>query len=126
MTPPCPTEEEDEVRWPPSSDGVFTVASTYKWLKAVNETPQRLWRCIWKLKVPERVMVFMWQVNHQHLPTKAITSKWSGASDICSSCQRDEENVLHALRDCLIARTIWETIVPLGRRNNYFDLSWEE
>lgn len=84
MRPPQPEAGMDKVKWRLTADGTFSTASTYKWLKNENVSQQRdVRRRTWKLKAPERVKVLMWQVTHQRLPTKMITSKLGDGSTTC-------------------------------------------
>lgn len=126
MRPPNPLAGRDKVKWRLTTDGSLTTSSTCKWLKNENESQQReVWRKIWKFKVPERVKIFMWQVTHQRLPTKMITSKWRDGSTTCESCHRVPEDQLHALRDCEWTRRLWQKLVSRTRQAAFFGVNWE-
>jgi ribonuclease HI len=45
---------------------------------------------------------------------------------MCDYCREATETNLHVLRDCVVARQIWMTVVPLQNRANFFggDLSY--
>lgn len=77
-------ECEDVITWPMTNDGVYSVRSSYHLLlnMALNEQPKssdlsstkRLWKGIWRLKVPNRVKTLMWR-GSDSLPSKSNLSK---------------------------------------------------
>lgn len=63
---------------------------------------------------------FAWQVLHGRLPTKVYCSRWSGDSSDYHNCVWDPEAILHVLRDCSIATSVWQRLVPQHMRVNFF------
>lgn len=118
--------DADECLWKPEGKGRFSTASTYKWLFAAREDDNaRVWRKIWKLKVPERVRVFMWHVMHRRLLTRNIKSKWDWEDSQCKICHRAPEEILHAQRDCHYASIFWRKLLKI-ERVDFMGEKWKE
>lgn len=48
-----------------------------------------------------------WRIGHELLPTNMkIATINQGFDHACPRCRNREESIIHALRDCLIARVI--------------------
>lgn len=78
------------------------------------------------IDVPERVRSFAWHIMHGKLPTKVYCSKWSGESSNCYYCAGVDETIIHVLRDCPLAVSVWRTLVPLTMRSNFFGYPFDE
>ena len=78
------------------------------------------WKKVWKLKVPERVRVFMWRSLHRKLPTKVLTGKWSGGTETCPVCNNHQEDFIHHLRDCSFTTSVWRKLIKADRRVEFF------
>lgn len=83
------------------------------------------WQVIWRLAVPERVRTFAWQIIHGRLATKVHCSKWAGDSTSCLHCAGVPESIIHVLRDCTRAVSVWRRIVPTNMRPNFFGYEFE-
>lgn len=67
-----------------------------------------LWKRVWQAKVLPRVKIFVWRACQNALPTRlGISRRVAGYDGVCCVCSRDDESVIHALRDCVLAREIW-------------------
>lgn len=67
---------------------------------------------IWKIKAPPRVNLFIWKVAHDRLMTNVErTRRGMTGSDLCPRCSQAPETIMHVLRDCEFALTIWEKLV---------------
>lgn len=52
---------------------------------------------------------------HGKLKTKEeLFRRHIQSSLVCNICGHDTENILHALRDCLLAKRIWVSLLPNG------------
>ncbi|KAF7823588.1 ribonuclease H [Senna tora] len=67
--PPDPWRRDDAFYWGVGGDSKFTVKKAYFCLNHFGPSDAK-WKWIWKLNVPERIRVFMWQTIHLKLPTK--------------------------------------------------------
>ena len=78
-----------------------------------NPNPSQ-WNVIWKLKIPEKVKIFLWRAAKNILPTtENLWKKRVMQEAICPVCRSGWENTVHALVDCKIARKVWKNS-PLG------------
>ncbi|KAL4369386.1 hypothetical protein GQ457_05G024870 [Hibiscus cannabinus] len=88
------------------------------------ETPDPIWKQIWDLQVPQRLRCFLWLTCRQKLMKYLERYKRTLTDDPpCPVCHRDEESILHTLRDCMLFRHIWKNIVPQSLLNTFFSAS---
>ncbi|XP_021721482.1 uncharacterized protein LOC110689043 [Chenopodium quinoa] len=74
----------------------------------MNSSPRVIWKKIWNTNVLPRVKVFMWRACQNALPTrKGIGSRISGYDTTCYVCHQEVEDVLHAIKECALARDVW-------------------
>lgn len=65
------------------------------------------WKVIWKLKIPPKVRVFAWRIGHELLPTNVKTASFNWEFNcVCPRCGRENELVIHALRNCSKAHDV--------------------
>ena len=68
---------KDRRIWPRERLGSFFVSSAYRRLYNFEpSTQQNEWSCIWRLKLLERLRIFMWIVKHNRLSTRNRLAKW--------------------------------------------------
>lgn len=116
---------EDIIIWKATGHGEFTTKSAYSGIHDSSPvTSTGPWKFVWKLRVPERIRVFIWRCLHKKLPTNALTGQWDGGSGCCSVCIDQREDILHALRDCPEASLVWRELVPVRRREAFFGSDW--
>ena len=98
--------------WGASGDGKFTIKSAY-FLLEPNPSPLRdkVFKDIWRWRGSERIRVFMWKVALDKLPTNVLRSSWSQSSALCGFCNAGCEDILHILRDCVYATSLWAGII---------------
>ncbi|KAF7828673.1 ribonuclease H [Senna tora] len=108
--PPNPLRGSDKICWGVGGDGNFTVKKAYFSIEKQDRIG-RNWNWMWKMNIPERVKLFMWQMLHLKLPTNARCSKWSDKSDCCVWCCNHIEDTIHVLRDCQHAMKAWRNLV---------------
>jgi hypothetical protein len=67
-------------------------------------------KMIWKLKIPLKIKVFLWNLGRGALLTKDNLTKrrWKG-SLTCCFCNRNE-SIHHRFFDCYIDKNIWRII----------------
>ena len=64
---------DDSLVCSPSPKGYFTVSSAYALAAGhVNQMPMDIWAKIWKLKVLQRVRMFMWTLCHGKILTNSL------------------------------------------------------
>ena len=93
----CWTVQKDCLRWPACNSGEYSVKTGYKLLceeenSSVASSSDRLkhdlfWKCIWKLCIPNKIKLLLWQVCSNALPTKENLKKRKILDDAkCSAC----------------------------------------
>lgn len=92
----------DRVGWLDPRSTKFTMRDAYKFA-AYRGADQGWvgWNLIWRLKLQQKVKVFVRVMAHEKLLTNE--ERWKrrmGASSICGRCLEREEGILHAIRDC--------------------------
>ena len=92
-------QEEDVWKWSLEDTGVFSVNSAYKRLEGLVLNDDR-WRVeekgvfkhLWNIPAPSKVVAFAWKVFHNRVPTKANLVVRnvlpSGDSILCAMCER--------------------------------------
>lgn len=87
------------------------------------EVPNQKWQVVWKFRVPERVRVFMWKVLHGRIITNSLHARRGIIDDAsCKACGVVEESLLHVLRDCFLAKRIWNKLLSMNVKYQFFTL----
>lgn len=69
----------------------------------------------------QRVQAFMWMLCHDAIMSNFdLVQRHITTNAPCSSCQAPIETSLHIVRDCHVARIIWEQLVPIVNHPNFF------
>lgn len=83
------------------------------------------WKSIWKLRIPTKVQLFMWKVEHGVLHTKVLLSKRMRGvftNVQCAFCGLQEENQEHLLWLCLYVKKIWVKVFDWRGISSKFNL----
>ncbi|KAA3476291.1 putative LRR receptor-like serine/threonine-protein kinase [Gossypium australe] len=114
IPPPHPGDGEDRIIWARSGTGSFSIRSAYWTLKENSWRPKDdNWKVVWKYQGPQRVRIFLWLVANQRLLTNSERSRRGIAHSIaCPRCGHNPKDIMHVLRDCLMARDTWMLVVP--------------
>ncbi|KAK8562688.1 hypothetical protein V6N12_010759 [Hibiscus sabdariffa] len=122
--PPCSTLGEDipQWRWEPNSQ--FSTRSAYSFLAHADVgRVNKVWKKVWQLRVPQWVRVFIWLSLHERLLTNAEqVLRHCAELDVSEICHGGCEDIDHVLRSCSAAKGVWEWVIPLGNRFEFFDL----
>jgi hypothetical protein len=74
-----------------------------------------VWKTLWKLKVPGKVIISLWRALHGILPLKSIlANRHIGTSGECPICHQGAEDILHLIFQCDTVRELW---AKLGLEN---------
>ncbi|XP_025702516.1 uncharacterized protein [Arachis hypogaea] len=124
--PPPKSNLKDSLCWTKSSSGQFTIASAYKMLAEwdVNDNVDR-WMRIWKWKGPERIKVFIWQLLHGKILTASRRASMMGTNPNCHHCKHEPETILHVIRDCPRAVTIWVKLINPAAVALFFNINFQ-
>lgn len=104
-------ENEDSMYWWQESSGEYSVRSAYRLIQArkglwrVSDN-NSVWRDIWRIKAPPKVLNLVWRALSNCLPTKInLHAKFVLVTTTCPICSGEEETVLHALVVCPFANS---------------------
>ncbi|KAJ9175223.1 hypothetical protein P3X46_013800 [Hevea brasiliensis] len=107
-------DHEDSWMWKFDSKGIYTLKSGYKY--QYNQLPRAptltkdLWRYVWKLELPAKVLNFLWQALSNILPIcMNLIHRYVAISGLCLVCNHEPETVLHCLITYPFARDCWVT-----------------
>lgn len=115
--------------WLFEQSGLYTVKSAYKLLQRIQSSwvvsdDAKLWRCQWKLQVPQKVKVFLWRGLNGCLPTKCnIQSRMVQVDDVCPLCGVDKETTSHCFIHYSFAISCWYTVCPETSFDNSMNFS---
>jgi mannosylglycoprotein endo-beta-mannosidase len=127
IVPPHENQGEDVQLWPGTSMGEFTVAVAYQALTGATTNENDMnWTKIWKIDSIERIKVFVWQLVHDRLLTKARLAKWQIGNALCHYCTQFEETTMHVVRDCTAAVNIWRKLLTSQERGQFFMVDFQQ
>lgn len=73
-----------------------------------EEVPQKLWRRIWSVYVPQKIKIFIWKVCHNILLVKSsLHKKKISPSSDCLICHQEAETLEHTFLRCPWTRPVW-------------------
>ncbi|XP_074265103.1 uncharacterized protein LOC141587521 [Silene latifolia] len=120
------SRNQDEVFWPYSNEGSYTVKSGYgvifeeyfdkkgslKDKEWINEKKKRFCKTtLWKLPGPQSWKILLWKIITGSLPVGSEFVKrnfgWDPFCTMCSTENRDYETPGHLFRDCEVSARIW-------------------
>ncbi|KAF3973996.1 hypothetical protein CMV_002625 [Castanea mollissima] len=127
--PICITSQADCVLWLKCRTESYSVRSGYQLLceagstgapsGSTEEGVKKFWKSIWRIKVPDKVKVFLWQACSSALPTKAGLHKRKIVDDnLCDQCLVEVEDEVHAIWSCDCVRDVWEAPFAATRTKN--------
>ncbi|KAK7287236.1 hypothetical protein RIF29_00390 [Crotalaria pallida] len=125
-TPFLGAGQRDTLAWSYSSDGWFSIATAYQ---SIQEDDSNVKQCnfnrIWSWKGPQRVRVLLWKIANDALMTNSNRRRRNITNDdTCMICNTGEvEDLLHALRDYVYAKRIWQAVVPSFHQQRFFSCS---
>ena len=106
--PLCWTIQDDCLIWPTGGSGEYSVKSGYKILcededsgaiLSLDRSEQDLfWKRIWRLRLPNKIKLFLWQVCSNASPTKENLKRRKILDDAkCSACLSAQESIFHTI-----------------------------
>ena len=87
----------------------FSVKSAFKLFQSPVVTDAVVnWSALWKLKIHDRLKMFIWRIASGILPTKQNLVQRLGFRDYkCPLCQTEDESLKHLFFKCSLSRAIW-------------------
>lgn len=118
---------EDDRCWGLEPGGNFTIRSAYRITREEHERNEDdEWGKIWKLKIPNRIRMFIWLVKHKKILCNAERVRRNFTSNAnCFFCAGQAEDVDHLFRKCKQARAIWERLLARSTFEWLDKLSWD-
>ena len=118
----------DTLIWNHNS-GVCSVRSAYQsllnWTSLEPRSQSSSWTWIWKLRVPLKILLFIWKCVHHRIPTKSIIFSHSTDSSQLYPCCQEIETLMHVLCDCVFAKNIWLSYGQSSLLPNFFILPFQ-
>ena len=116
--PLCVTNQEDCVSWSRCRSDSYSIKTSYQLLceNELNSLPscsnfeviKSFWKGILRLKVPNKVKVFLWHACSRALLTKVnLQRRRVVDNSVCDQCGCMAEDEVHALWDCVQVREGW-------------------
>ncbi|KAL4379262.1 hypothetical protein GQ457_02G040270 [Hibiscus cannabinus] len=105
--------------------GVYMVGLCFTIYQIIStENPAPLWNLIRRLSVPQRIRTFLWLVCHgKLLSNQERVRRHLTMEDACVYCNDGLEDILHVLRDCVRARTVWMQVVSHNKLVQFHNLN---
>ncbi|GAU28964.1 hypothetical protein TSUD_153800 [Trifolium subterraneum] len=108
---------DDQLMWPYSKDGTYTVKTGYNILKhwqdsSVNGSTtnsfNHIWKKLWTLPTIPRHKTLLWRIYQQALPVRsALNKRGIPCLILCPRCLQKEETINHVFMECHRAAKIW-------------------
>ncbi|KAF7827149.1 reverse transcriptase [Senna tora] len=112
--------DEDTVLWNHAKDGNFSIKSAYALISTPKKNSNASMSWTWKPFCNPRKKIFLWRASLNALPTsQKLSLILPFIPAICKLCNSNQEDLLHALRDCPSITHIWNHL-PLPP--NFFSL----
>ncbi|KAH9673795.1 reverse transcriptase domain-containing protein [Citrus sinensis] len=124
IKPPSDDNNEDQPFWAHSKSSKFTSKSAYISLNnPISNNDAHIWKLIWHWKGPQRIRIFLWLEMHGRIKTKEeLFKRHIQISMDCEYCGQEKKDVIHALRDCVVAKRIWNHLVLGMFKQSFFSL----
>jgi hypothetical protein len=118
QTPLIMEPMDDQITWPHSKEGTYSVKSGYNLLKhwsdsehpspANTSNQQEHWKKLWNLNTIPRHKALLWRIIHRAIPVRSSLAKRGiNCNILCPRCLQQEETIEHAFMHCERASKIW-------------------
>jgi len=110
-----PEEFGEQLIWAADDSGRFTIKSALTLLRPAKADAVVAWKWIWKLRIPQRIKVFVWLLFHRKLLTNAERfRRHLCSSPSCERCQGEVEDLEHVFRSCPRTKDVWHEVQLSG------------
>jgi hypothetical protein len=118
QTPLIKEPVEDQLMWPHTIDGHYSVKTGYHLLKtwqdsgspssANSNNQKNHWKTLWSLNTIPRHKVLLWRIIQNTIPVKvALSKRGIACNTLCPRCLQKEETLDHVFMHCVHASKIW-------------------
>jgi hypothetical protein len=107
----------DKLIWPHSLNGEYQVHKAYEIIthqasvsgpQPVTNNQTTVWKLLWKIRLPYKIVTFTWKLLHHALPVKAeLNRKGMHCAMNCLMCNNASETQEHLFLHCDLARAVW-------------------
>ncbi|CAN1760240.1 Putative ribonuclease H protein At1g65750 [Linum perenne] len=120
-----PKDFNDRWVWHFDPKGRFSVKSCYRLIRSQNSRgdgrnmrgDEKMWRWLWQLSMPPKLIFFVWRVLKNALATKRnLFRRNCSPSPRCPLCNAVEETSEHLFFGCPLSVRFWERAMPNLRR----------
>ena len=125
------SSKEDRLIWKIARDEYSAKKATHE---LTYSTERIQWEFIWKMKVPNKIKLFLWKFYLNILPTRDLLSKrgvHTKEINVCSFCGYPEETEFHLFQSCPCAINMWKHVCfwwqirPYYLQFNSLDALWK-
>jgi hypothetical protein len=104
--------------WTLSSDGSFSTSSAHRLISnqrtnsIISPLDSSTWKALWKLKLNARLILFLWKIAWNLLPSKARLKaifQIPSQDSLCPLCSVEEDSISHLFFSCIFARVTWRS-----------------
>ncbi|KAK0605740.1 hypothetical protein LWI29_030217 [Acer saccharum] len=118
---------EDTIIWGLTKSGEFSVQSAYAYQFSDCGVVPWKWNFIWSLKLPPRVLHFLWTFLHSKLLTNDMRATRGITDDTtCDRCKGGYEDLDHVFRGCRYSIAVWEDIGKGSTLSNSYKGEWSQ
>ena len=72
---------------------------------------EKAWTTLWKIKVPSKILVFVWRLAQRSMPSGAVLHHRKMATSArCELCGAENDTWRHSLLNCTMARCVWALV----------------
>ncbi|KAF4370788.1 hypothetical protein G4B88_030508 [Cannabis sativa] len=122
LIPRLPNNHEDKLIWKDATSGEFSTRVAYKSIiKSRRAENDPIWGHIWKLKISERMKLFLWKLGRDILPFGERLQRIFGNEVMCAICDEQEDSAVHLFCHCPLAKSLW-LASPWGVRSEELNL----
>lgn len=83
----------------------------------VQQVNDPLWKQVWKIRVPNKLKVFLWKALHDGLAVgENLARRIPHCNPQCPSCQGAGETAMRLFSGCSMSRQVW-LLLPLALRS---------
>jgi len=99
---------KDEWCWSLTRNGMFSTKSATWMCHDLDRTSTWEGKWIWKINLPPKIKIFLWQIYHNSLPIRGTLLRRGMHIDVtCLLCQGDIESFDHLYIQCPCPKNIW-------------------
>ena len=123
-------QNSDRITWSSSPSGNFNLKEAYKLVIMEVEGMYNGnfdGNLIWKVPTIPKLKYFLWQCHHKSiLVCSTLAAKRMHITPLCHFSEEDPESIVHVLRDCRVAQTLWTSLSPPMPNSLFFGLHHTE